>query len=54
MENHETVWIKVYDGEGDDAKLIFEGKLDQWEIFRTIQGWDIVPKQKVPQNRGET
>jgi len=53
MENHETLWVKVYDGEGDDAKLIFEGTVSQWEIFRKSRRWDIIPKAATPQKTGE-
>ena len=41
----DTLWVKVYDGEGDDAILIFEGTARQWEIFRTTHHRGI-PKEK--------
>ena len=45
MEHQDTLWVKVYDGEGDDdAKLIFEGTAREWEIFRTTHHWG-VPKE---------
>ena len=51
MENQDTLWVKVHDGEGDDAKLIFEGTARQWEIFRTTHHWGI-PKEK-PSEKAE-
>lgn len=45
--NPDTLLLKVYDGEGDDAKLIFEGTARQWEIFRTTHNWD-APKGTPP------
>ncbi len=47
----DTLWVEVYDGEGDDAKLIFEGTARQWEIFRTTHRWGI-PKEK-PSEKAE-
>ncbi len=44
-DERDTLWVKVFDGEGDDAKLIFEGTARQWEIFRTTHDWD-APKEK--------
>jgi hypothetical protein len=35
----DTLLVKVYDGEGDDAKLIFEGTAREWEIFRNTHHW---------------
>jgi hypothetical protein len=40
VDKRETLWVKVYDGEGDAAKLIFEGTARQWEIFKTTHKWD--------------
>jgi len=40
----DTLWVKVYNGEGDNAKLIFEGTAREWEIFRTTHHWG-VPKE---------
>jgi hypothetical protein len=51
--SHENLWVKVYDGEGDDAKLIFEGTVRQWEIFRKSRRWDIISKAAAPQRTGE-
>lgn len=39
-DKKDTLWVKVYDREGDDAKRIFEGTARQWEIFRTTNNWD--------------
>lgn len=44
MEDQDTIWVKVYDGEGDDAKLIFEGTVSQWEIFSATRHWDTIPE----------
>jgi hypothetical protein len=44
MDDQDTLWVKVYDGEGDSAKLIFEGTPREWEIFRTTHNW-AVPKE---------
>ncbi len=44
MEHQDTLWVKVYDGEGDGAKLIFEGTAGEWEIFRNTHHWG-VPKE---------
>jgi len=49
MEDQDTLWVKVFDGEGDDAKLIFEGTTRQWEIFRKTHDWGVpreIPSQK--------
>jgi hypothetical protein len=46
-DERDTLWVKVYDGEGDNAKLIFEGTARQWEIFRTTHNWD-APKGTPP------
>jgi hypothetical protein len=48
----DTIWVKVYDGEGDAAKLIFEGTARQWEIFRTTHDWD-APKGIPPKKTEE-
>ncbi len=45
----DTLLVKVYDGEGDSAKLIFEGTAREWEIFRTTHNWGVLkesPSQK--------
>ncbi len=47
----DTLCVKVYDGEGDEAKLIFEGTARQWEIFKTTHHWRI-PKEK-PSEKAE-
>jgi len=47
QDEPDTLWVKVYDGEGDEAKLIFEGTARQWEIFRTTHNWD-APKGTQP------
>ena len=39
-DKKDTLWVKVYDGEGDDVNLIFEGTARQWEVFRTTHNWD--------------
>jgi len=44
----DTLWIKVYDGEGDDAELIFEGTTRQWEIYRKTRGWDVSMEPLTP------
>ncbi len=52
-DTQDTLWIEVYDGEGDDAKLIFEGTARQWEIFRTTHHWGIpkeIPSEKAEDN----
>ncbi len=48
MDNQDTLLVKVYDGEGDSAKLIFEGTAREWEIFRETHDWG-VPKEKSSQ-----
>jgi len=48
MEYQDALWVKVYDGEGDHAKLIFEGTAQQWEIFRTTRVWGD-PKESLSQ-----
>ncbi len=48
MENQDTLWVKVYDGEGDEAKLIFEGTPREWEIFRNTHHWG-VPRDSLSQ-----
>ncbi|MGB6068023.1 MAG: hypothetical protein WBG50_24720 [Desulfomonilaceae bacterium] len=48
QDKRDTLWVKVYDGEGDAATLIFEGTAHEWEIFRTTHHWS-VPNQKPPQ-----
>ena len=50
MEHQDTLWVKVYDGEGDGAKLIFEGTAGEWEIFRNTHHWG-VPKEIANQSR---
>ncbi len=47
----DALWIQVYDGEGDEAKLIFEGTARQWEIFRTTHHGG-VPTEK-PSEKAE-
>lgn len=47
-DERDALWVKVYDGEGDEAKLIFEGTARQWEIFRTTHNWGD-PKGTPPQ-----
>ncbi|MBI5248172.1 MAG: hypothetical protein HY912_01645 [Desulfomonile tiedjei] len=49
----DTIWVKVYDGEGDDAKLIFEGTSREWDIFRTTHHWGVQkekPSKKTEDN----
>ncbi len=35
----DTTWVKVYDGEGHDAKLIFEETAREWQNYMTARGW---------------
>ncbi len=44
----DTIWVKVYDGEGDDAKLIFEGTPREWQNYMTTRGWN-TPKESQSQ-----
>ena len=44
MEQQDTLWVKVYNGEGDDAKLIFEGTPREWQNYMKTHGWD-TPKE---------
>jgi hypothetical protein len=40
----DTLWVKVYIGEGDNAELFFEGTDREWEIFRKTHHWGL-PKE---------
>ena len=44
----DTIWVKVYDGEGGAAKLIFEGTPREWQNYMTTRGWD-TPKESPSQ-----
>jgi hypothetical protein len=48
MEHQDSLWVKVYDGEGNEAKLIFEGTPREWQNYMKTHGWD-APKESLSQ-----